>query len=181
MSFDIQFHYQQTLELLKAGKRPLLKFNDQELEAMAQAWNELNQRQASEKEYFPLLCLADHLTRSHESLLAPLIFTLENRSEEDLLVYTLTASFKVVIEECLRKNERIPFSFLNALKSPLKHESWEVLEWTLRVIDQLGQQSILLKSETLQRKPGLLQKLNPKTKNVFELIQMLDKRWSPHV
>ncbi len=180
MSFDIEAKYHETMELLKEGKRPLIRLNDEELEQLAEHWSKLNKADAPEADYLPLLCLADHLTRSHKSLNGPLVYTLENRSEENLLVYSLTASFKIIIEESIRQNERIPFNFLNALKVPLKHQSWEVLEWSLRVVDQLGQQSIFLKNEVLARRPGLFQKLNPKAKNLFELINMLEKRWSPH-
>lgn len=180
MAFDINTKYKETMELLKEGKRPFIRLNDEELEHLASHWNELNERSAHEDDYLPLLCLADHLTRSHKALNKPLIYTLENRKEENLLVYSLSSSFKIIIEECIRQNERIPFNFLNALKTPLTHESWEVLEWSLRVVDQLGQQSIFLKQEVLSRRPGLFQKLNPKVKNIFELINMLEKRWSPH-
>lgn len=176
---DINAKYQETLEFLKVGKRPFIRFTDHELQSLAHYWQELNSKSAPEEDYLPILCLADHLTRSHRSLNDPLIFTLENRKEENLLVYSLTASFKIIIEESIRQNERIPFAFLNALKAPLSHDSWEVLEWTLRVIDQLGQQSIFLKNEVIARRPHLLQKLNPKTKNISELINMLEYRWSP--
>lgn len=180
MPFDIDKKYQETLSLLKEGKRPLIKLDTSELEQLAHHWNDLNKREADQAEYFPVLCIADHLTQSHESLITPLVYILENRQEENLLIYTLTASFKIIIEDCQKKNERIPFNFLNALKKPLAHQSWEVLEWTLRVVDQLGPQSILLKPETLARKPGLLHKLNPKIKNIFELLKMLERRWSPN-
>ena len=174
---DIDAKYQETLELLKAEKRPFIKLNDEQLQQLAQLWNELNSRTAPEAEFFPVLCLADHLTRSHQALNSPLIFTLEHRKEENLLVYSLSASFKIIVEECIRQNERIPFAFLKALKNPLAHESWEVLEWSLRVIDQLGAQSLFLKNEVLARRPNLLQKLNPKTKNIAELINTLERRW----
>ncbi|MAF78554.1 MAG: hypothetical protein CME60_10345 [Halobacteriovoraceae bacterium] len=180
MSFDIQTKYNETLDLLKAGKRPLIKLEEEELIFLAKKWQELNEQNAAEIKFYPILCIADHLTRSHEELVAPLVKTLEQREEVNLLVYTLSASFKVIIEDCQKKNERIPFSFLNALKKPLQHKDLEVLEWTLRVIDQLGPQGIFLKAETLGRKPGFMQKLNPKAKNIFELIGMLEKRWSPH-
>lgn len=176
---DINAKYQETLELLKAEKRPFIKLEDEELRFMAQHWNELNSKKAAELDYLPILCLADHLTRSHQDLNSPLVYTLENRKEENLLVYSLSASFKIIIEECTRQNERIPFDFLKALKAPLAHESWEVLEWSLRVVDQLGPQSIFLKNEVLARRPSLLQKLNPKTKNISELINMLERRWGP--
>ncbi len=179
MPFDIESIYQETMGLLKEGKRPFIRLSDDELVELAQHWTELNRREAREEEYLPLLCLADHLSRSHRALNDPLVHTLENRKEENLLVYSLTASFKIIIEECIRQNERIPFNFLSALKAPLAHDSWEVLEWSLRVVDQLGQQSIFLKQEVLSRKPGLLHKLNPKSKNIFELINMLERRWSP--
>jgi len=176
---DINAKYQETLDLLKVGKRPFVKLEDQELKFLAQYWNELNTRNAPEADFLPILCLADHLTRSHQALNSPLVYTLEKRKEENLLVYSLSASFKIIIEECIRQSERIPFAFLKALKTPLNHESWDVLEWSLRVVDQLGAQSIFLKNEVLARRPSLLQKLNPKTKNINELINMLECRWSP--
>ena len=180
MPLDIDKKYQETIELLKSGKRPMIKLTEQELIELAAAWTKLNEEGAMEEKYLPLLCIADHLTTSHQDLHAPLIYTLENRDEENLLVYTLTASFKIIIEDCEKKSNRIPFAFLNALKIPLAHKSWEVLEWALRVVDQLGQQSVFLKEDVFARRPGLIHKLNPKAKNIFELIQMFERRWSPH-
>lgn len=179
MSFNIQEKYRETLDLLKEGKRPLIKLSDEEAEVLSQKWSELNESQAHEDEYLPLLCIADHLTHSHPSLVDPLLYGLKNRKEPNLLVYLLTASMKVIVLDCEQRGNRFPFPFLEALKEPLKHDNWEVIQWTLRVVDQLGDQSIYLKPDVLAKRPGLLSRVNPHARVVLELIDYLEKRWNP--
>jgi len=175
-NLDIDALYEKVLNELKMGKRPLLNLSIDELIELAMAWEELIEKKETEK-LLPILCILDHTKSSHADLHAPLIKTLQESNHNDILVFTLSASLKVVIEECERQGKRIPFDFIKSLETPLNSNHPEVLEWSLRVVDALGHQSIILKELILQKKPGILSVFNQHKKNSRQIIEYLEKRW----
>ncbi|MCR9203228.1 MAG: hypothetical protein NXH75_01535 [Halobacteriovoraceae bacterium] len=173
----IDITYQETLEKLKNEIRPIIQLSPDEVEICLEAWNTLLEQKASEREFFPLLCILDHAKTGSLKFSQPIKTTLESRTEEDLLLHTLSASHKVIIEECQRQGERIPGDFIFALKSTLDHSSPEVVEWTLRTIEALGHQSIILKEEVIKRRPGLSSLFNKHRKASQQLVDYLIERW----
>lgn len=173
----IEITYQETLEKLKQGIRPLLQLKKEEVSHCLTFWNELLEKNAPESDFLPLLCILDHAKAGSLEFVAPIKITLERRSEKELLLHTLSASHKVIIEECQRRGERIPGDFILALKGPLDHSEAEVVEWTLRTIEALGHQSILLKEEVISRRPGLSSLFNKHRKASQQLVDYLIDRW----
>lgn len=169
--------YREVIELLKKSQRPQLNLDEQSLSFLINHWRKLNSDEASESDYLPLLCILDHAKKGSLDFCEPLCETLTNRKEKDLLVYTLTAAHKVILEECERLGERVPFPFIKALKVPLKSSEAEVVEWTLRTIEALGHQSIILKEDVIASRPGLMALFNEHKKNSKELVDYLIKRW----
>ncbi len=169
--------YQETLSKLKKGERPLYYLEEEELSFCTQYWMSLNEKNAPESDYMALLCILDHAKKGSLELLGPLTWVLKNRKEKDLLIYVLNAGHRVILEECERQGERIPFAFIEALKPLLDHKEPEVLEWTLRTIEALGHQSIILKEDVLRARPGILSFLNEHKKNSQELVDYLMRRW----
>lgn len=173
---NINTLYENVLNELKLGKRPLLNLSNEELIHLAATWEDLIEREETEK-LFPILCILDHSKSSHTNLHAPLIKTLQESNHNDILVFTLSASLKIIIEECERQGKRIPFQFIKSLETPLNSTHPEVLEWSLRVVEALGNQSIILKELILQKKPGILSVFNQHKKNSRQIIEYLEKRW----
>lgn len=169
--------YQETLGKLKNGIRPLILLNQEQIEICLQTWTKLLEEEAPEESFFPLLCVLDHAKSGSIKFTNPIKKTFESRIEETLLLHTLSASHKVIIEECQRKGERIPGDFILSLKGPLDHSSAEVVEWTLRTIEALGHQSILLKEEVMKRRPGFSSLFNKHKKASQQLIDYLIDRW----
>jgi hypothetical protein len=177
--FPLHDLYLKTLSELKAGKRPNLALNKDQLSLCVAFFKELNMRKAPVEDFLPLLALLDHSRKSHFDLQEPLIEAIETRTEPQLLTHCLSSSLKVIIAECEKKGERIPFNFLEALKTPLKNGDPEVIEWTLRVIEQTGHQSILLKNEVTALGKSRWTFFNEHKKNINALIDFLVKRWTP--
>lgn len=169
--------YQKVLEQLKKSQRPQLLLSNESLDFLVSHWAYLNETNAPEGDYLPMLCLLDHAKKGSLAFVAPLSWTLGNRQEKDLLVYSLSAGHKVILEECERLGERVPFDFIKALKAPLISSEPEVVEWTLRTIEALGHQSIILKEDVQKSRPGILALFNEHKKNSKELVDYLMKRW----
>ena len=68
---------------------------------------------------------------------------------------------------------------MKAIPPLLKHQDPEVVEWTLRTIESLGHQSIMLKEDVLKARPGITALFNKHKKNSQDLVDFLIKRWSP--
>lgn len=174
---ELQRLYNETLTKLKNGERPLYNLDEEAVKFCVQYWSDLNIKNASQKDYLPLLCILDHAKKGSLNFVEPITWVLKNREEPDLLVYTLSAAHKVILEECERLGERIPFGFIESLKGVLLHKNPEVLEWTLRTIEALGHQSIILKEDVIRARPGMLSFLNEHKKNSRDLIDYLIRRW----
>lgn len=169
--------YDEALDKLKKGERPQFHLKEEILSFCCDHWEELNKQKSHETNFLPMLCILDHSKKGSLKFVQPIIETIHERREKDLIVYTLSASHKVILEECVRLGERVPFDFIKALKVPLKSKEPEVVEWTLRTIEALGHQSIILKDDVLQAKPGLLALFNEHRKNSKDLIEYLSRRW----
>lgn len=174
---ELQNLYSETLTKLKKGERPLYNLDEEAINFCVKYWSELNEKNAPQSDYLPLLCILDHAKKGSLNFVEPITWVLKNRDEADLLVYTLSAAHKVILEECERLGERTPFAFIDSLKGVLGHKNPEVLEWTLRTIEALGHQSIILKEDVIRARPGMLAFLNEHKKNSRDLIDYLIRRW----
>ena len=169
--------YEVVLESLKRLERPQLKLSPESLSFLVSHWQELNSKNSPESDYLPLLCILDHAKSGSLDFCAPIAWTLTNRHEKDLIVYSLSAAHKVILEECERQGKRVPFDFIKALKVPLNSSEAEVVEWSLRTIEALGHQSIILKEDVVKSRPGITALFNEHKKNSKELVDYLIKRW----
>lgn len=176
---ELQSLYHETLNKLQKGERPIIHLNQDELAFALEYLKKLNQNKAPTSEYLPLLCVLDHSKKGSLTFAEPLAEIYRERNESEILIYSLSAALKVIIEECERQGERIPFSFMKSLPRLLSHKDPEVVEWTLRTIEALGHQSIILKDDVLKARPGLSALFNKHKKNTQELVDYLIKRWSP--
>ena len=83
---------------------------------------------------------------------------------------------KHIIEARHKDGYRMEMDFLEVLKETLDHEDYEVKEWSLRLIEGLGSQSLFFKEQVLSIKPKLTL-FNEHKKMVKEIIELLEKRW----
>ncbi|MFT6070494.1 MAG: hypothetical protein ACJAT2_003176 [Bacteriovoracaceae bacterium] len=171
---NIEKLYDEIIDDLKQGKRGLRKLTASQIEGLINNWNR--------DQLKLILCILDHSIEDLVCFDEPLIKAILEETEPELLIFLLGAAQKHSI--AARAKDGFPPSsdFLNALKyvlaSPLIKNP-EVLEWTLRTIEQLGMKSILFKKQILELKPGLGSLFNQHKKSSRQLIEHLEKRWAP--
>ncbi len=171
---NIEALYQDILEQLKEGKRPMLELSQNEIDTLVQEWE---RRCHSPENLRPLLAIFDHCRKEHQEFQALLIKTLQSVQDSETLIFTLSAFQKHVIEFYQKRGLRFPMKILESFKTLLQHQNFEVLEWTLRTIEQLGPQGIVLKESLIMRKPGFLQGLRPQQKIIKQLIEIIFQNW----
>lgn len=182
MDLDVEQFFQHIINELKRGNRPRLKLSPEQFTTYKDYWSSalLEEPSQRKKKLIPLLGILDQAINSHPDIAALFIKTIKEEQDPELLVYLLSGAAKHIIEDSHKKGDRVSFDFLQVLEGTLQHKDGEVLEWTLRCIEQLGSQSIFFKKQVLARKPGFLQSFNKHNKTARELTAYLEKRWSPH-
>ena len=129
-----------------------------------------------------VLCLVQYskeMSTLSVDLFVQTLHLLQGQKDSDpLILLTLGASWRPVIVKSQKTGERISLSFMESLKKLLFHKNPEVLEWTLRTIDQLGGESIWFKDAIIKIRPGWGRFFNKNKRASFQIIDMLSRRWS---
>lgn len=182
--------YLQAIDDLKNFKRPQIKLNREEFIELYQIWQEKiqeldnpSQNEEALKALEKILCILDH-TQKASSIFDELIqdsFKKINKTE--LIIYLLSVSQKHLIQKKFLEGNPIPKSFFESLRYLLEtgQDNPEILEWTLRTIEQLGNQSIKLREDVLKIKPTWGALFNSNKKASKQIIEMLEKRWAPFI
>ncbi len=126
------------------------------------------------------ILIATHSSHS-ETILAPTLTQLlktELGMKDTILL--LNAARLHVVEGSFKAGERLSHEFLEALRSKLYHPRAEVREWTLRLVDQCGTQSIVFRSDLDKIKPRFWQLVKAEWRVVLELITFIQRKWQPH-
>lgn len=174
---NIEEKFNQIISDLQANKRPQIKLSDADLDSLATAWDKILENQEWNA-LFQILCILDNTITLSPKFFTQINKTLTQCPDEQTVVLTLGAARKHIIDECHKRGERVNMEFLNTLKSLLAHENAEVLEWTLRLIEALGSQSIILKEDVLASKPGFMAIFNEHKKAAKQIIELLEKKWT---
>ena len=180
---DYKETYSKILADLKDDKRPLLKLSKEDLNYLKVEWEDffkeytLNSSSLALSNINKIICILDH-TQSHSTIFGPIIIkTLNNISDVETIIFTLGVATKHIILKNFKEGTPPSAEFIQILESLLEHSNPEVLEWTLRTIDQLGAMSIRLRPKILEQRPSLLAIFNTHKKASRQIIQMLEKRW----
>lgn len=174
MSLNIEAKYQQILQGLEQGSRALVRFSRDELDQLLlklQSYSDLNELEK-------ILCLIDHSASDYGAFEPFLINFLKTQLPDRHLIFILNCSRKHIIQSRFKKGQRLGFEFLEALKPLLHHPSPEVVEWTLRTIEECGSQGVYFLSELAKIKPAPWKWFNAHQRSVREIIAMLERRWS---
>ena len=182
--------YSQAIDDLKNFKRPQIKLGREEFIELYQIWQEKiqeldNPSQSEEalKALEKILCILDH-TQKASSIFDELIEkSFQKVNKPELIIYLLSVSQKHLIQKKFLEGNPIPKSFFKSLRHLLEtgQDHPEVLEWTLRTIEQLGNQSIKLREDILKIKPTWGALFNSNKKASKQIIEMLEKRWAPFI
>jgi hypothetical protein len=171
---NIESLYNEIIEELKRGGRGLRKLSPDQIEGLIKNWNR--------DQLKLILCILDHSIENLACFDESIIKSLHEETEPELLIFLLGAAQKHSI--AARAYDGFPPSsdFIKAIKYLLNSphiNKPEVLEWTLRIIEQMGMKSILFKKEIIKLRPGLGSLFNQHKKSSKQLIELLEKRWAP--
>lgn len=173
--------YQETIEKLKKGERPLIKLDETLIVHLREVWSEAIQDNINEVSLKQILCILDNTQNMSREFNEHFFVTMEklriHTKYDDLLIYTLAASQKHVVGEALKSGVMIPAVYFDHLKKILETKNPEVLEWTLRTIESMGPLSLRLQKEVRTLKPSLLKLFNEHQKAAFSIVDFLEKEW----
>ena len=185
--------YSKTIEDLKSFKRPMVKLSSEDFLEMRDLWKESLQKlkdpsfKEEQKEKTlafleKIFCLLDHSQKS--SVLFDSLYeeSFKIIQKPELIIYLLSVSRKHLIEKKFLEGNPIPKNFIKSLENLLEHYeniNPEVIEWTLRTIEQLGNQSLKLRETVLKIKPSWGSLFNQHKKASKQIIELLEKRWAP--
>lgn len=181
--------YSQAIKDLQNFKRPQIKLDEQDFLELHHSWEENLQlmEESSQKNEEVLstlekiFCILNHSQKS-SSIFDDLIQqSFQKLKKPELVIYLLSVSQKHLIQKKFLEGNPIPKTFFKLLKDLLKkyQDQPEIIEWTLRTIEQLGNQSIKLREEVLTIKPTWGALFNSHKRASKQIIEMLEKRWAP--
>ncbi len=174
--------YQDTIQKLKRGERPLIKLTQELIDELKSEWHKaISGDSIDEVALKQILCILDNTQNMSAQFNEHFFMTLEKLNAKlkdgDLLIYTLSASQKHIVGEALKSGVMISEVYFIHLKTLLKNKNPEVQEWTLRTIESMGPLSMRLKKEVLDAKPGFIKLFNQHLNSSSQIIELLEKQW----
>jgi len=181
MNHPFETRYHSLISALKQGRRPLQKYTSQE-QAELLRWGETALAENLPEQLRQCLCLLDHAERSNPLYTDFLIEILQDQRNDETVIYALGTSAKHIVALYSSRGEKVPLKFRTALLELLKNKNWELLEWVLRIIEQLGNQTLMFIEPVQSIRPSLWQTLppplgNPHARNCRDIIKLLAARW----
>ena len=167
---DLEETYQDIIKDLKNGGRGQIKLTSEDVAFLENALtsDKLNQ----------VLCILCHDQGFHQELTPALSKLIQKIENHETLIFALSAFSRHGIAAKLRDGHPVDPETLKMLESLLHHKNHEVIEWTLRTIDEMGSQGRYFLPQFKGIKPGTVSTLfNQHKKNIKEIIQMLENRW----
>jgi hypothetical protein len=173
---DIETTYQKIIKNLHGGSRALIRYSKEDIEILSEEFK----RSLVENDVLQLekiLCLVDHSAADHAPWEPILLTVLSKDLPTRIVVFGLNCSRKHIIQARFKKGHRLQFDFLESLKRLLFSSSPEVVEWTLRTIEECGNQGVFFLQDFDKIKPPPWKWFNPHHRAVREIITMLERRW----
>lgn len=169
--------YQKTISSLEKGERALNRFTKDELGELVELLNlEINNPDTARLE--KILCLVDHTATDDGRFEPAILATLKKQLPPRILVFALNCARKHIIQAHFKRGHRLEGEFLMILKALLHSKQPEVVEWTLRTIEECGNQGVFFLQDLDKIKPAPWKWFNPHQRAVREIITLLERRWS---
>jgi hypothetical protein len=169
--------YQKTISALEKGERALNRFSKDELGELVELLNlEINNPDSTRLE--KILCLVDHTATDDGRFEPAILATLKKDLPTRILVFALNCARKHIIQAHFKRGHRLQGEFLLILKALLHSKQPEVVEWTLRTIEECGNQGVFFLQDLDKIKPAPWKWFNPHQRAVREIITLLERRWS---
>lgn len=178
IAMNYQDLYAQIILKLKNDERPLIKLTPELVSELKAVWSaSLSSDKIDESALTKIFCILDN-TQNYTSELNDLFHeSFLKIKNHELLIYTLAAAQKHLVNESLRTGNMVPSFFFEHLKILLKNKNPEVLEWTLRTIESMGPLSMRFRKEIREVKPSFMKLFNTHQKSAMLIIDLLEKEW----
>jgi hypothetical protein len=173
---NIEDTYQKIISNLDGAARGLIRFKPEEIEYLT-TYLQRDDLLQNIEELEKVLCLLDHSASDHQPWEGALLKLLNQDLTPRLMVFTLNCARKHIIQARFKKGQRLHFDFLQTLKKLLFSSSPEVVEWTLRTIEECGNQGVFFLQDFDKIKPPPWKWFNPHNRAVREIITLLERRW----
>jgi len=174
---NIDQYYEPLMTDLKAGKRVFFKAPRNVMQEISEYFSAAI-KNSNKTELRKVLCLIDHCQLSSAQFTDSICEALEKEEDPELIVFLLSASTKHVINRIKEGEIRTPPAYLQTLKRLLNHPNPEVMEWNLRIIEQMPKIPNEFKLTVLENKPSIFKTLDKHQKASRQIITMLEKRWN---
>ncbi len=173
---DIELTYQKIISRLTEDSRALIRYSSDELDTLTDVFR-LAIESGDHDQIEKILCIVEHSALDHAPWEPIVLSTLNKDLPPRLIVFGLNCARKHIIQARFKKGTRLHFDFLETLKKLLFSPSPEVVEWTLRTIEECGNQGVFFLQEFDKIKPPPWKWFNPHQRAVREIITMLERRW----
>ena len=174
---DISEQYSKIIQEIEKGGRGLVRFNEDQLDDLV-----LQLEEALDNRNFELikkiLCVLEHSSGLYSRAETILLKILNTQLPDAIIIFALNGARRHIIQAQFQKGQRLKFDFLESLKKLLHSSSPEVVEWTLRTIEECGNQGVYFLREFATIKPAPWKWFNAHQRAVREIITMLERRWS---
>lgn len=173
---NINERYESIMKGLALGHRGLVRFNAEETQELeSHLHTKLSEKNFSE--LGKILCLIEHSSLPHQGFEKDLVRALNSDLPDPLIIFALNAARKHILQARFNKGNRLEFDFLETLKKLLHSKNPEVVEWSLRTIEECGNQGVYFLQEFDKIKPAPWKWFNAHQRAVRELITLLERRW----
>lgn len=173
---NLEARYNEIMTNLREGNRGLVRFSADETDELLRLLREFREKKNS-AELEKVLCLIEHSSMPQQAFEPELLAALNSDLPDHLIVFSLNASRKHILQARFNKGHRLEYGFLESLKKLLHHKNPEIVEWTLRTIEECGNQGVYFLREFDKIKPAPWKWFNAHQRAVRELIELLELRW----
>lgn len=167
---NLDQHYSDIMKSIEQGHRGLVRFNAEETE-------ELTRLLIAKSELDKVLFLIQHSAMPNQEFETGILAVLNSDFPDHLIIFSLNAARKHILQARFNKGHRLEYEFLETLKRLLHHKNPEIVEWTLRTIEECGNQGVYFLREFDKIKPAPWKWFNAHQRAVRELIELLERRW----
>jgi hypothetical protein len=175
---EIDQKYEEVIKRLQKGERALTLYSNELEQQLVQGWS-IALENKDDHQLKKILCLVDRSERYLNNLAPLYIKTFLTCKSEENLIFALGSVSRQLIQAQARLGERPPGELILSLGHLLdQNPKGELLEWVLRVLEEMGTQSIMVKEKVLKLRPGLSRYFDQHSKHAYELITLLEQRWS---
>lgn len=171
---DLNKTYQDILTSLKSGGRGQIKLTSLDYE-------ELNSLLNQKRNLKEVLCILNSDIGHHQALTNSLLELMTHETDSNTLINLLMCIKHHHINGRAKLGERVQFEVLQKLESLLSHQDPEVVEWVLRVIEDMGSQGVYFAKTIKNLKPNKFSILfNKSKKNIYGIITILENKWGKY-